>query len=117
MKDLPSLKKPSFAIAAIFSILAGFSLNSAQLKTAEQAAIQAEILNSPSIVVAAKTEQKDDEAPDRGKARPRLVDPQKEDTETELNQIIASVRVRVKGEPTPSNDSKRRSYEISKEIV
>ena len=125
MKDLLNLPNLSNSLLEIkkktgLLIVLGLStlgLTSAQLKPAEQVAIQAEILNSPSIVAAAKTEQKDDEAPDRGTDGGKhklLEDTQTEDTQTK-NLIIAGVRVRVKGEPTPPNDSKRRSFNIQEE--
>ena len=108
---LPDLKKSGPAIVAILPIFAGLGLTLGQFIPTEQAVIQAKILNSPSIVVAAKTEQKDDEAPDRGTdgGKHKLL----EDTQTE-DLIIAGVRVKQKGEQTPSG-SKRHSFNTQEE--
>ena len=121
--NLPDLSNNLLKIKKNTGLVIGLALStlgltSGQLKPAEQGAIQEEILNNnPSIVAATPpSKPKPKPGPIPGEGRPRFVDLQTEDTETE-DLIIAGVRVRVKGEPTRSNDSKRRSYEIRQEKV
>ena len=77
--NLPNLPNDLLKIKQNIGLAIGLVLSelaltfSGQLKPAEQGAIQAKILNNPSIVAAAKTEQKGEGAPNRGKGRRNFV--------------------------------------------